>query len=1266
MAMDDDIGGVHLHVLGLGESALHVRMGDSTGTLHVEKEWMRHMVVGMDLTVSHFRVYWVENEFMYSEGARIFMKAKQSRGEVTVAEMFSGLTGWSSVINMNTSIAVEKDKDTALCCARKLNAPMLTADQYIWEILSGQTIPVVVLWDSATNPLTWVAAGLANVGMVVASPPCPPWSTAANAWGLDTEDGACFEQFLTWNAKLRMPIVTVENVPGIVKHCDFRPMINRIEKLGLKLMLTGCFSSKHVLPVNRERWLGTFVHSDIVVDTIRVQMANDVSFSNHSFKAVATSPSIDIVDVSHVHMTCMERQELAVPQQALVAMGTSAYAPQWLKDKTQSNDPQMLIQGRVVELDQQFRGFMAMYGSQHLLDDDLLRKKGLHTVIMQDEQGYRYFSPWEMLSAMGYTPDTILPDDITKAWRMCGNGIACAHVWLAIYKTHVMLGTESPFTPVNDVCDQVRDFQQNAIHLSEYCTQRDEGFWLLHPCVPDEDDDAVFDVKRRKCASTCEDTSIEPTAPFTIDQVVGTRCFSSAPDFAQLDDPRAIAAAMINNVGVVVVLRHCEKHWMMVVNGSPGDSVANFIMKGLPHAKATSFRAFTMQGQPVDWNTVIGHTSVKVLEFTPVSMPVAVLVPKFEKIIVQTDTTWTIKTLVAYVACQLQCNPDAIAIQREQHVLKDEEYLGYYDKTEYKMTFKSCMPGYVSWDHKAVDVKDAGLVPTTPTCHRVVARHPMKKVVRACAYQENQSIAQVLQTLFPDLATSVTWTPFNNGEIISHDTKMHALDTFVVQWETFRPMQVTTVQRTNYGTPINSAGHQVAFAMSGVRIAMRSPLKVKIQELWCPRTATLAQIAASFLEQTQANVSMLCAAGPRILDPEVTAGQVDSTEVINFRICPLLGGGKHDAVKTRVRDMLMTKGVPEDKVAERVTNLLNKVPIDHIAKYKGDDDSAFWSKLKDDASDAKYRLITPAELKAFQTSQRKNKASAPSEPKPKKFPKNRSKEYDVEMVQVDMSHFRANDDPVGQLEASRFGPDQTGLCVITCKEADKFVNQAIRSCDPLAVLIIGDDAKRYGQPFSMPAHLPNGDPIVTSAVLKQYGEVPITFALQLPATKVEQMKSTVIEFNIMRSQVAQWDDTAQPLNYLGIQVPVLRGNNLLAAWSIRAFAKGKAVNHSAAEEWHGYLRVADQLPEQVLQRSGSAGIYMVPKNDEKKRDTRFVAFQVPGKSVAEVMNRAEAIPESLGIVRMGTGFGIRCRRENASQMRARLNPESAYTWSMRM
>ena len=117
-------------------------------------------------------------------------------------------------------------------------------------------------------------------------------------------------------------------------------------------------------------------------------------------------------------------------------------------------------------------------------------------------------------------------------------------------------------------------------------------------------------------------------------------------------------------------------------------------------------------------------------------------------------------------------------------------------------------------------------------------------------------------------------------------------------------------------------------------------------------------------------------------------------------------------------------------------------------------------------------------------------------------------------IRVDPAHFQAEGQPASFIEVSRFGPDQSGLCIVTPNEAKQCLQCGAKSCDPLALLVIGDGAQHFGSTFTLPAHLVNGSPVIVRACLLQCGDVNVDFILQRPMAEVTQMESTVIEFGI--------------------------------------------------------------------------------------------------------------------------------------------------------
>lgn len=408
----------------------------------------------------------------------------------------------------------------------------------------------------------------------------------------------------------------------------------------------------------------------------------------------------------------------------------------------------------------------------------------------------------------------------------------------------------------------------------------------------------------------------------------------------------------------------------------------------------------------------------------------------------------------------------------------------------------------------------------------------------------------------------------------------------------------------------------------GVQLAIRSPFHAKIQHMWIHEDMTMSEIAASFMLHTQVATTIMCLNGTMVVDPNTVAKNCDQNGNYSFRIFPLLGGAKNEAVRQRIRTMLAAKGVPEDKLLDRLNGFASKVPLEKLASVADSDDEGFWNVVKSHASDARYRLITPAELKAHQQNQRKTKGksmSKGSDGKEKGMPKGKGKgkgkakgkgkpTVSASDIVVDMQHFISENGDISQLELSRFGADQSGLCIVTPQEAYNCLKTATKSCEPLALLIIGthDQIKEFGEVYSIPAYGPNQTPIIVQACLLQFGDSPVTFRMNVPSVTIQSEATTTIEFCIMREYVSKWADAQIPLHYIGIHVSALRGCNLQAVWAIKAFdEQRKIVGHKTAHHWHGFFRVSDTILDAVLSRSGAAGIFMVPKTSDHKHDQQW-------------------------------------------------------------
>eukprot|EP00438_Fugacium_kawagutii_P029704 Skav222844 [mRNA] locus=scaffold1263:166803:171323:+ [translate_table: standard] len=1269
--------GMEVTVCTVGTTRCGVQIGHNPAVLHLNPSWMKFVQVGIKLTVLDYHMVWHEGELhIHAEDhtkTTILIHPSERRGTLQHGELFAGMGGWDNVadtMGFHTKVFVDKDAKVTELLSKSKNAHVYDASTCLNMILQGHDFDSVILNDSISNPAVWMVCGLLNVAYCNASPPCQPWSTAGGAKGLDADDGLAFQDMLRWGGKLKIFFLAVENVPGIKKHADLQTLVREAAASGMVLVMHDVFSIEKILPMTRVRWLALFVHSDVKFNPEFAQMARSISFDNRSFMSLAVSPSIVQADALHVNMTTEERAALMIPEAATIAMSDDKKIPLWLKYKMEKSHNTDVLKARTIHGHEQVSGAMASHGSQHLIEDSMLNSKGLHTVIMHDELSEgnrRYISPWEFAASQGYQVGLVLDPDLSTSWRLVGNGIASAHAWLQIHKIHVMFQDDSPYRPQGDVSEQIRQICQSAIKLSKWEAKNQEGYWVL---VEKTQEPALKKFKGE----------ISPTVPFAVVEIpdddgeqhegcLSTKAFHKMPAFLHMRDHRNYAVEGLDYGGGLVMVAHSQKNWCTCVNTDLDMKIADIMCKGLPHAQAHHFAQLLIGHDTVQWEQIVSCRKFMAIEFCPVFQNVTFAEESLQLAVqLKVDVTWTAKTAAAFIATKLNCNPDAIVVSRGANMLEDHEFLNYYEKVDFGFRFKACMPGYVSWAQSQVKPADPGLFPVLlpHKQKRWFARHPSRKSLRTIMVDDDTTVRQLIQMLFPDVHASVQWVVFNDGDEVDRDRLVMPLSDLQVQWNGFRPLPVTNVTRVTLPHAIDNPFVQTQSENVGTQRSVRTPPKVLPEDFWLPGEQTIGDVAASFFITSQVQTNVLCMQGSQVLDPNMLE-HVENTQTITFRICPLLAGAKNEALKNVLRTMLETRGVSAECLTERVTTVMNKIPLDKTNMIKDAQDPESWNQLKKVATDHKVRLILPAELKAFQQTQRqkdtkKERAANVNMPKVKHQKKEEREAIKVEHLTIDANNFQAGEGAPQILEVGRFGPDQSGMCIVTPEEGRRLIKHNVKSCDPLAALIIGEHLQEFGaEVFSLPAHTTGQQPIIVKACLLNFGDEPVTFKLSIPSVSIEPEAATTIEFSIHRSLIDKWSDTAMPLHYLGIHVSALRGSHLLATWSIKPWGEGKKViGHAKASYWHGYFRIPDRILVPVLSRSGVAGIFFHAKGSDKRADPRFTTIALPNRSYKEVMDKAEACVGSLGLAKFGSTYAIRCKREDADELRSRVLPETAF------
>ena len=821
-------------------------------------------------------------------------------------------------------------------------------------------------------------------------------------------------------------------------------------------------------------------------------------------------------------------------------------------------------------------------------------------------------------------------------------------------KSHLILGDNSPFRVEKDIKTMIRDLQANAIKLSKYRVIRANDCQYLIPEVDETQIDEPPASKRHKSES------ISPTIPFEVQECITTKGLDFEPEFHQtFPGIEMVDIAHPLCQGGILVLRHVQGNWMMVTQGPSSVVLADCIQRALPHAKAHHFAAFVVAEQNVRWDSSICCCPAVIVTFEPISFQVICRYKSILAVSLVADVTWTVKTALAFIASNIKCNPEVISLKFGDLWTKEDDFLLEYEKFDFDISFKACLPGYMSFAKPLQDIEVDGLRPTNAGRLRFVARHPSKKMSISVCVALDQPVGDVMRLCFPDLVGHIAWKVFDGRGQDCILTPCGSLTHFDVEWKCFKPLVVTRVEKCSTSMPIDDP---LCTWPDNNKVTrwIKTPFASKAKIVELPSDMLVMQIAASFVAHAQCKVSVMCQVVPNIIDPNMSVGEIDGAWILSFKITPLKGGAKNDPLKDRVKHLLETKGVPKDLCNERTSSFLAKADHETILKVDPKNIDAFWEVIKTEANRVKFRLVLHSELTAHK---KENRHEPPSkETRKEKRPRHEGNDFDLspENIVIDINHFKVGDSNVVGLDAARFGPDQSGIAIMNATEASKHQAFGSLSPDGLAILVIDKNLSNFKDVFVMPAHTASGKPVAIQAALINFGDEKIRYIAAVPSIKTEMFRATIIEFHIVKKLVSSWKDCSNPLHYIGVHVPCLRGNNLLASWSHKTWTDDrKPTPFQNADYWHGFFKIEDTHLEATLARSGNAGIFLVPKSPDKKHDDRFAIIPLPSCTLQEVQQKAQGCEKALGITKVRDHFAIRCKCESVSKLRAVLFPESA-------
>ena len=1230
-----------------------------------------------------------------------------------IAEIFAGIGGWgmaTEAFGALPLVSLEKDHATAKCHAQNVMIPMLETKEAITKGLAGELPARFILVGDVFDSRCWIVMSWKRIAHYFASPPCQSWSGAGWQQGLDSINGQAMEVCIERTTMLNAKSLTMENVPSIQTHPDLQQIKKLINECNYVIGHEGIDEIYPVLPIKRKRWMMTILPKGKSLELSTIEYAKQVKFPT-CLPVFGARNSLALARAFNDHILPWEQEALKPSADAMELAKDRSLLPRHMLNGPTISSQEEVIKRRTIGQWEPVPSLMSCYGGQHELPRDLLKHHGLHSWFVKDGEHIRYLSPFEGAFALGFSSKLILPADFRSAHRLIGNAISFAHSTLQTWRTHLLLGQDSPFrTDVLGISDLVDLIFDRTGRFGDNVVVKDGSFARLafpgaaeRKRSPTEEVDSSEDSQPKRARSL----DISPTVPFEVIGMdpcevdlampylkpsdlqavsVAARLYTQPLDqgafeegsqeFLPVEHLNSWEQGRLVQVANMIPcqLLHEQKIWTEFVWLPKDTNIGFAIQQALPHSLECHFNIIQHDIAEVGFHDPVNPEQPCTIFLDTVKID-RLVSPTFtqDSLLVSVDVCWKFSDLIAYVASQCGVLPSKVVILDDHAPMPDAAFVLQQLTTSFKAALvtspldtRQLMPKKFCDFAKTKEVTIAGVkvsnpmhtdnaVPADSAAVRFAARNPHWGSIRSIAINKQESVSKLVLMLFPDFLDSIPNVTAESALIDPSDPveALIAKPKLEVHFEGFKPWPVTDLEfLLPFGQPTtNDPAYLVPLWVQG-------PFDYRAKRVQVDKEWTLTKLAASYLVLHRSNLTMIVLQHGKPLDPRQTIQHVCSDHEIQIRVCALPGGAKSEDLVKFLEPLLMKRGVPGDAVKARVQSVLAKLDHATIRAHMHDDAQTFWGYLKQWANDAKLRLITPDELKAQKKAGRAEArvqaASSSASPAVQKF-----QEASTQQVVIDTSHFLANGLQVPKIDINAFAPDSTGIAVVSPSEALKCMPVRSLSVQPLALVVLTN------QPFGgMPVvHVPATDhklnPIIVPVVILNFGEPQVEFQHKLPQTKLVETPVVVLELMIRKDLVNDWNEVQSPLAYLGLHIPEMRKDAVIEAWSIAPYDKHRwKSKHDYADYIHGFCKVRLAVADDILKRSGVAGIFLAPKTPDKKRDLAYSLIQIPGKSLDEVVSLSKDVAKTLGVVECAANYAIRTRREHIHEVRAKILPQS--------
>ena len=1194
-------------------------------------------------------------------------------------DICSGMGGWhvgGQALGLHFAIHIEHDHHVAevgshVTMTRVVDPAWVERCRYKhWTMVMESGITLVADFQ---DDRCWEKIASQGIELVVASLPCPPWSSLTPQIGLGSAAGQLFKDLANFMDMLQPRMVALENVEGLIRHDHWKLIVEWFSNVGFVVAHQSVDSLEGICPMHRNR-----------ASVILLNLNHLQDFVKHSLKdvAVALTPIVHSPSAMAAGAILQNIPEVLndftmidpISEQALCNI--DFWPRQWKLDDSCVENRKVKLEARLTSVTKPLPCAVARYGVPEELNPQSLKEFGLVMMLIQhpDLGGKpRWITPLEHLTAMGWPLKKIyIPRQVKLARLVVGNTIAPIHALVTLARAAILRPTLLPeikrgkniFDLMMPILGDVPKLSRCEVHFD------DDYIWVqLKVAIPHqvtqhriketpESDTFSNHGVVEASQSTIAPTEIDPMS--TAEDVLEKKRHIPFPIFASLQKRLCVAQPPQ------------QIHDCQLTNSTPSNMIK---IKGTPlHECECVF----------SWEPNAMHTPHVLHEVTHTDgVKHEVLLPDtwitgtvkrgpdnnmhYDNSLTIVDVTGSWKTMIGL--------PRPTAVGHVIQMVFPKATVGWIQNL--KLNQVKC-----SWDTECF----VGILEIHPFKFKKLLLVPelMRAITLYCDLFDTPQQVNGEHPLLKRLSHDIDWIFVEyrtlqairmEPDALILDFPFHCWTLRSVDWVPSRALPLRVVKDPQQ---IN----QCNLPPIG-RVMCVHPFSGKSHEFALAEVTHVIDLLDVLRPPIPPHIDVAAEIDGKRVDLTTRLSDIDLRRVIRFRHFGLCGGAPSMSL---VKTELMAHGVPEAQVTSRakavITALGEPVAQDIFLKHDP------WSAMKTSCKDNQLRLVLPAELKEHQKSMRAasrprhdstSTSAASDDGKSQgkggkgKTPnngkgKNKGKvvidfEKQFDNIEFPVEGFvSTSGGNVPWISKQKVVRDSSGICALTLSEAQPFLHLRSFSLDPLALLVLGHDLviSDHVSHIVVPVVLkPDNTPHLIPCSLVQLGDDPVQYEFNGPSVTVTTTPSCVLEVTIEKDRCKHWCELFKPLDLLVQCLPLLRDTKkILSHWSwIWTDSHNKICPVTASCRLHGYLRVPETEVREILQQSGPNGLTVWPKTAEKKVDPKFAHIPLSSTDPNEVQALVQTIPQSIGFVCVDKKYRIRCLREDYGTLRQQLVPQ---------